>query len=100
MLALAGYPLGLECVLIDPTPAAPAGQVAEQIVADYDDEDALEQLSSCHVVTYEFESVPALAAERLAERVPVYPPANALRIAQDRLNEKTCFRELGIGTPR
>jgi 5-(carboxyamino)imidazole ribonucleotide synthase len=50
------------------------------------------------VVTYEFESVPVEAAEALAARVPVFPPPKALRVAQDRLLEKSCFRELGIAT--
>jgi 5-(carboxyamino)imidazole ribonucleotide synthase len=30
--------------------------------------------------------------------VPVFPPPLALRVAQDRLQEKSCFRALGIGT--
>jgi 5-(carboxyamino)imidazole ribonucleotide synthase len=50
------------------------------------------------VVTYEFESVPVSAAESLASAVPVFPPPKALRTAQDRWLEKSCFRELGIGT--
>ena len=44
------------------------------------------------------ESVPVEAAQALAERVPVFPPPFALRVAQDRLLEKNCFRSLGIGT--
>ena len=52
------------------------------------------------VVTYEFENVPVASARSLAERLPVYPPPQALEAAQDRLVEKTFFHGLGIPTPR
>jgi 5-(carboxyamino)imidazole ribonucleotide synthase len=98
MLALAAYPLGVRCVFLDPQPGAPAGQVAEQIVAAYDDGAALEQLVRADVVTYEFESVPESVAHHLAGRVPVRPSPQALSVAQDRLHEKTLCLELGIPT--
>jgi 5-(carboxyamino)imidazole ribonucleotide synthase len=43
--------------------------------------------------------VPVAAAEALEQRVRVSPPSRALRVAQDRLQEKRCFRALGIATP-
>ena len=98
MLALAGYPLGARFVFLDPEPDAPAGQIAEQIVAPYESASALEDLAHADVVTYEFESVPEQTARALAARLPVRPSPEALRVAQDRLNEKTLCRELGIGT--
>lgn len=98
MLALAGYPLGLRFLFLDPTPNAPASELAEQIVADYEDREALAQLSACDLITYEFESVPVEATESFGEAVPVYPPSGALRVAQDRLFEKQRFRALGIPT--
>src|SRR5690606_2380841 len=39
------------------------------------------------------------SARWLAERVPVFPSPRALATAQDRLVEKTLFRELGIPVP-
>jgi 5-(carboxyamino)imidazole ribonucleotide synthase len=99
MLALAGYPLGVRCLLLDPTPNAPGSQVAEQIVAGYGDPSGLARLAECGVVTYEFESVPAAAAEWLSSHCRVLPPPKALEVAQDRLHEKSCFRSLGIRTP-
>jgi 5-(carboxyamino)imidazole ribonucleotide synthase len=48
------------------------------------------------VVTYEFENVPVDAADHLAERVPVRPGALALRVAQDRIAEKTFINGLGV----
>ena len=98
MLALAGIPLGYSFVFVDPSPNAPAAAVGEQLVCGYDDPLGQAALSDCQVVTYEFESVPVEAAQALAERVPVFPPPFALRVAQDRLLEKNCFRSLGIGT--
>jgi 5-(carboxyamino)imidazole ribonucleotide synthase len=100
MLALAGYPLGLDFRFLDPSPDSPAGRVAPLQVGAYDDPAELERLARhSAVVTYEFENVPADAARTLAERVPVYPPVLALEAAQDRLAEKTLFQRLGIPTP-
>jgi 5-(carboxyamino)imidazole ribonucleotide synthase len=50
------------------------------------------------VITFEFENVPADTAEFLAERKPVRPGPNALRIAQDRLKEKDFLRSIGVAT--
>ena len=100
MLALAGYPLGLRFLFVDPSEGSPASACAEQLALDYGDEQALTRLSSCDVVTYEFENVPVDAVRRLAGRVPCFPPPRALEVAQDRLAEKTCFQELAIETPK
>ncbi|MDH5301803.1 MAG: 5-(carboxyamino)imidazole ribonucleotide synthase [Gammaproteobacteria bacterium] len=99
MLALAGYPLGLKFIVLEPAADACAAPVAEQLRGDYDDETLLAELASrCDVVTYEFENVPARAVELLIGKVPVYPPPEALATAQDRLFEKTLCRDLGIAT--
>lgn len=99
MLALAGYPLGLHFRFLDPSPEAPVGRIAQRVTADYTDHAALEKFcNGLELVTYEFENVPVEAAKFLAERVPVYPPPAALEAAQDRLAEKTLFRNLGIST--
>jgi 5-(carboxyamino)imidazole ribonucleotide synthase len=99
MLALAGYPLGLRFRFLDPAPDAPAGQLAEHLAAPYEDPAALDRLAQgAAVVTYEFENVPVATARALAAHVPVLPPPRALEVAQDRLSEKTLFRELDIPT--
>jgi 5-(carboxyamino)imidazole ribonucleotide synthase len=99
MLALAGHPLGIDCTFLDPATDACAGPVGELLVAPYDDPDGLDRLAdAADAVTFEFESVPAASAERLAARVAVQPPPAALATSQDRLAEKTLFRELGIET--
>jgi 5-(carboxyamino)imidazole ribonucleotide synthase len=101
MLALAGYPLGLRFRFLDSDPHAPAGQLAEQILGDFDDLACLSRLlPGLELVTYEFENVPVALAQTLERRVPVYPPPAALAASQDRLTEKTLFQRLGLATPR
>jgi 5-(carboxyamino)imidazole ribonucleotide synthase len=100
MLALAGYPLGLRFRFLDPSPDACVGQLAEHMLGSYDDPAALERFAEgLDVITYEFENVPVEAARFLSGRVPVYPPPQALEVAQDRLTEKSFFRQHGIPTP-
>ena len=97
MLALAGIPLGLSFRFLDPSPHAPAREVGELLVGEYDDPRLLDRLADgAAVVTYEFENVPVGAAER----VGALPAAAALDASQDRLIEKRLFRRLGIPTPR
>ncbi|MGS0942793.1 5-(carboxyamino)imidazole ribonucleotide synthase [Pseudomonas luteola] len=100
MLALAGTPLGMDFAFLDPAPDACAAALGEHIRADYSDQDHLRQLADeVDLVTFEFESVPAETVAFLSQFVPVFPSAEALRIARDRWFEKTMFKDLGIPTP-
>ena len=100
MLALAGHPLGMQFVFLDPAPDACANVLGEHLCADYSDTQHLRMLADeCDVVTFEFENAPADTIAFLSQFVPVYPPAQALRTARDRLLEKTLFRDLKIATP-
>jgi 5-(carboxyamino)imidazole ribonucleotide synthase len=100
MLALAAAPLGVKTLAVDSVGDACAGQVAPLLVADWTDYAALETFAArVDVVTFDFENVPAETAQRLAERVAVFPNPRALAVAQDRLAEKTLFRECGLPTP-
>jgi 5-(carboxyamino)imidazole ribonucleotide synthase len=99
MLALAGYPLGLRFRFLDPSPEAPAGDVAERYMAPFDDLKRIERfVQGLDVVTFEFENVPAELPRSLDLVVPVYPPPAALEVSQDRLREKTLFQDLGLPT--
>lgn len=100
MLAIAAARLGYRTIILEPQADCPAAQLANrQIVAAYDDPAALQQLAEASdVVTYEFENVPVAAAESLTATVPVYPPARALEVSQDRLTEKTFLNGIGIAT--
>ena len=100
MLALAAAPLGVNTLVVDSAADACAGQVAPLRVADWTDYAALEKFATeVDVVTFDFENVPAETAHWLAERVAVFPDPRALAVAQDRLAEKTLFRECGLQTP-
>jgi 5-(carboxyamino)imidazole ribonucleotide synthase len=100
MLALAGAPLGLRFLVLDVAPDACAAQFAPLIVADYHDTNALERFANeVDVATFDFENVPADSAHWLADRLSVFPNPDALAVAQDRLEEKQLFQELGMATP-
>ncbi|HAI94746.1 MAG TPA: 5-(carboxyamino)imidazole ribonucleotide synthase [Xanthomonadaceae bacterium] len=100
MMVLAGVPLGLRFLVLDPSPDACAGQVAPLLVGRYDDPEVLAEFAGrVDVATFDFENVPAASVEWLAERLPVHPQARALAVSQDRVSEKSLFRELGIPVP-
>lgn len=100
MLALAGTPLDMNFVFLDPAPDACAAALGEHLLAGYDDPEALRRMAeSVDLVTFEFENVPAETVAFLSQYVPVYPVAESLRIARDRWFEKSLFKELGIPTP-
>lgn len=100
MTALAAITLGYRCHVYCPIKDSPAKQAtAYSTTAAYDDRLALDRFAkSVDVVTFEFENVPADTAEFLAERKPVRPGPKALRIAQDRLEEKNFLRSIGVAT--
>jgi 5-(carboxyamino)imidazole ribonucleotide synthase len=99
MLAIAGLPLGVRCRVLDPQPDAVAGHVAELVVGAHEDPQALQRLArGVDVVTFEFENVPAAALRWLQEHTAVAPNPDALAVGQDRVLEKTLFRQLGMGT--
>jgi len=99
MIALAGYPLGLEFIILEPSGDAGAVGLGEHLQGQYDDMELLTKLADkADVVTYEFENVPAEVAKFLAQHTQVYPAPNALAVAQDRLQEKKFFHQLKIPT--
>ncbi len=101
MLALAGRPMGLDFLFLEPTENASAGCLGQHLQGAYDDSDLLKKMAKqADVVTFEFENVPAASVECLAVDAPTCPSAYALTVAQNRLNEKNLFRELGISTPQ
>jgi 5-(carboxyamino)imidazole ribonucleotide synthase len=100
MLAEAGHPLGLEFRFYDRVADTPGGQVAPIVTGEFDDHRRLAEFADgCDVITFDWENVPVESLHPLTQQVPVYPRPDILAIAQDRLLEKTLFRELGIPTP-
>lgn len=100
MLALSGYPLGLRFVFLDSSSDAPGAQVGRIIQGAFDDPQKLSELADeVDVVTFDVENVPVHAVDTIASRKPFYPQVTALGASQDRLTEKTLFRELKVPTP-
>jgi 5-(carboxyamino)imidazole ribonucleotide synthase len=100
MLALAGYPLGVEPLFLDASADTPGGQVGPIITGDIQDPARVAELAArVDVVTFDWENVPATTLAGLAED-KVRPGARALEVSQDRIGEKTLFRLLDIPTPR
>jgi 5-(carboxyamino)imidazole ribonucleotide synthase len=103
MLALAGYPLGLDFLCLDPARDAPAGQVAPLLHGAFTDRTLLKRLARrCEVLTFDWENVPAqsLQAVTRTHGARICPPVAALTAAQDRVSEKRLFEKLGIPTTR
>jgi 5-(carboxyamino)imidazole ribonucleotide synthase len=100
MLAIAAARLGLRTHIYEPEADPPAGDVAAAVTtAPYDDMAALAHFAdSVDVVTFEFENVPAAAAETLLAHAPVRPHPRALAVSQDRAEEKGFLNGLGIAT--
>jgi 5-(carboxyamino)imidazole ribonucleotide synthase len=103
MLALAGYPLGLDFLCLDPARDAPAGRVAPLLRGAFTDRRLLARLARCcEVITFDWEnvSVAALATAARRQRTRLCPPLAALAAGQDRVAEKRLFERLGIPTTR
>ncbi|WP_420830622.1 5-(carboxyamino)imidazole ribonucleotide synthase [Cohnella algarum] len=96
MLAHAGSRMGYRFVALDPTPDAPCGQTAEQIVAGYADREAARELARrADVITYEFENVDAGVAAMLEAESYVPQGSALLHTTQHRLREKRAVEAAG-----
>jgi 5-(carboxyamino)imidazole ribonucleotide synthase len=101
MMALAGYPLGLDFLFLDPADQPPAAQLAPVLKSAFTDEAALGTLASrCEVVTIDWENVSVAALRTLGRQTRISPPPAAIATAQDRVSEKRLFEKLAIGTTR
>lgn len=97
MLALAAAPLGLKCHIYSDVPGPAFDVAAKSTVGAYEDTDKIRAFAEgVDVVTYEFENVPLEAAAAAQSVAPVRPGPKALAVAQDRLEEKTFIRGIGI----
>jgi 5-(carboxyamino)imidazole ribonucleotide synthase len=99
MFALEAKRMGYRVAVLEPSPDSPCGQVADTVIeAAYTDEKALRELAALSdALTYEFENVDAAAVEFLESLgKPVHPSSRVLRVAQDRILEKTFARDHGI----
>lgn len=100
MTVLAAAQLGYNCHVFCPDETEPAVAVAAaHTKAAFNDRAALEKFAAAvDVVTLEWENVPLETLDILAPHVAVYPSAKVLGVAQDRAQEKTFARSIGVGT--
>ncbi|MBB3952154.1 5-(carboxyamino)imidazole ribonucleotide synthase [Aureimonas jatrophae] len=100
MLASAAARLGFRTLVLDPDPTCPAAQLANELIRGaYDSREGLAELGRrTSVVTYEFENVPVEPLRALSRTCPVFPPVEALEVAQDRVVEKAFLNGIGIAT--
>lgn len=98
MMALAAKESGFKIAVLEPSMDSPTGQVADiRIVADYDDEAALEELAEVSdVITFEFENIDYDGLKRLSHSANVPQGAELVRITQNRVTEKAAIVEAGV----
>jgi 5-(carboxyamino)imidazole ribonucleotide synthase len=107
MLAMAAKKLGIDltCFESNTVENPCAAEIAKLVPIDFSDFNlTLSTLSHANTpintFTFETENIPIAFAQKLTESFSLFPPIEALKIAQDRLFEKTLFTELAIPTPR
>ncbi len=98
MFAIAARRMGYRVHTLSPDRDTPTGQVADkEVTAPYDDLAAVRAFArEVDVVTFEFENVPAAAAQAAAEHAPVRPEGRVLHTTQNRLREKTFLSRSGF----
>ncbi|MGL4858350.1 MAG: hypothetical protein ACRC5A_01150, partial [Enterobacteriaceae bacterium] len=99
MLTQAATAMGYSVVCLDPSVNSPCGQVAEQIVAPYDDLTAVSELAArSDLLSYEFENVDAAVLAHLERQGSTRLPQGSQLLAttQHRLREKALLTELGL----
>jgi len=98
MFSQSASKMGYKVCVLDPAEDSPAAEVsAYHVMAEFDDEAGLSNLAEvCDAVTTEFENVPAASLRFLQNKIPVYPPPEAVEIAQNRNLEKAFFKDHGL----
>lgn len=100
MLALKAREMGYRIAVFGGDRDSPTGQVSDLCwPGNYDNEEQLREFASaCDVVTYEFENIPAAAADFIDQLAPVRPQPALLKAAQNRFMEKTALTNAGLRT--
>jgi len=101
MMALSAKATGYFVVVLEPTPNCPCAQVCdEQIVAEYNDMDAIKLLAEkSDVITYEFENIDYNALAYLDKNAYLPQGSSVLKIIQHRYREKVAIKDMGIPVP-
>jgi 5-(carboxyamino)imidazole ribonucleotide synthase len=102
MMAEAAAPLGVDVVVLDPTPDCPASVAAEQVVGGFDDADAIHEVAGrVDALTFEIELADpeAMAAAADEAGIVVHPDPETLRVIQDKLVQNDHFADAGVPLP-
>ena len=85
-------------IVLDPTKNCPAAKVgAEQIVADFKDEESIKKLAELSdIITYEIESGNSDVLRKLEENTEINPSPETLRIIQDKFLQKQFLQKNNI----
>jgi 5-(carboxyamino)imidazole ribonucleotide synthase len=85
-------------IVLDPTKNCPASKAgAEQIIADFKDEDAIKKLSELSdIITYEIESGNSDVLKKLEKITEINPSPDTLKIIQDKLTQKQFLKDNDI----
>ncbi len=85
-------------IVLDPTENCPAAKVgAEQIIADFKDEESIKKLSELSdIITYEIESGNSDVLKKLEANTEINPSPETLRIIQDKFLQKQFLQKNGI----
>ena len=100
MLSIAASRIGYRTHIYDPSPDAPAFEVAAfTTIGSFQDRNRLRKFATeVDVITYEFENIPNSALKEIGRDVQIFPDKNALLISQDRIKEKKFFKSLDLKT--
>lgn len=101
LLAHSAYQLGLTTLCFSESADVPAARNSKLYIGDLSCQNDLEKFAQqVDVITFENENIDRSVLQTLAAIKPVYPDEHALINAQQRLTEKSLFRQLNIGTPQ
>ena len=95
MMAQAALPLNIQCTFLEASTDCPSAQLGQVIVNQ--DANAITQfIASADIFILEFENTPLAEVDALIQQKNLFPPRQALAIAQNRLLEKALFDQLDI----
>ena len=95
MMAQAALPLNIQCTFFEAQQDCPAAALG-QVFSSQAEHGLSAFIQSADVFSLEFENTPLEDVDALSQTKSIYPPRQALAIAQNRLSEKTLFNQLDI----
>ncbi|NBV06220.1 MAG: 5-(carboxyamino)imidazole ribonucleotide synthase [Proteobacteria bacterium] len=100
MTCFYAHKMGFRTVILSDQENSPASFVTNKtIVADYEDEKALQEFAKLvDVATFEFENIPFQTVNFLSKYVEVCPSAEVLKITQHRILEKNFLNSIAVKT--